>query len=86
MGSLPTDGGCGAPVTLVGHEELDATAVVSVVGAVHERHHPFTCLVFAGVRSVWVVGPALVRAEKGFRVGVVVADPMPRERLQGMRL
>ena len=79
IGSLLTDCGGGSAVALMGRDEFDAAVAVPVVVPIHKSRHPLAYLVFAGERPAGVVGTVLDRAEQGFREGIVVRNPGPRE-------
>ena len=72
----------GTAVTLVRRDEFDAAVAVLVVVPIHKRPHPLARLIIACKWPAWVVGPVLDRAEQGFREGIVVRNPGPRERPQ----
>lgn len=77
MGSLPADCCGGSAVALMGRVEFDAAVAVPVVVPIHKCRHPLAGLFFAREWPVRIVWPVFDRAEKGFRVGVVVGVPWP---------
>jgi len=64
-----------AAVALVGRHEPDGAVAVVVVVPVHECRHPQASLFLTAEGTSGIVRPVFHRAEQGFGVGVVVADP-----------
>ncbi len=66
-----------AAVALIRRHEPDTAVAVLVVVPIHECRHPGAGVVLAPEWPPWVDRTVLDRAEQGFRVGVVLADPWP---------
>jgi hypothetical protein len=71
-----------ATLALVRRHELDAAMAVFMVVPLHKGRDPQAGLLFRSEWSVGVVRPVSDRAEQGFRIGVVIADPWPGEGSQ----
>ena len=80
------DGDSLTAVALVRRHELDAAMAVFMVIPLHKGRHPQAGLLFGSEWAVGVVRPVFDRAEQGFRVRVVIADPWPGKGSQHSQL
>ena len=80
------DGDGLATVALVRRHALDAAMAVFMVVPLHKGRHPQAGLLPCFEWAVGVVRPVFDRAEQGFRVRVIVADPWPGKGSQHSQL